>query len=1169
MSKVAKFTSMFTSGIALAATVMALWPQTPTTTELEKFTVDYNTGYNEDIANDEVYDGASLRLPNVSRDGYSFIGWSLTQDGQLLDDSITVTADIVLYARYEQLAVTNEVFQVTLVNEVTGAFEVVDYEDGEPISLDVLVEDGYTFVGWFNGLESSSVLVNDGDLVLEDLVLFAQFDEITVPDDVYTITFYTNGGNAIDPIDVEPGEPFDLPVNPARDGLVFIEWVYNCGFDGLSMTCETFDESVQLTGDVNVYAKYDYIVPISAYQIGQLFTYNLDEDEVVGGEYVIVGFDSDLIPDEAYNDDGFITDLILPTTINGHRIIGIVNSVFSSINIVNVTLPEGYQYIGESVFAYSEIESLNLPASLGQIGYGSFEGAVITNLNFAEDSRLVSISSNAFKDTLLTDVVLPAETRSIEYQSFYNAEFTSFAFEEGSLLEYIGYQAFMNSSLSSIDLPDHLETISQNAFANTAIESIAIPASVTTLDQHLFVEMAGWPVQAPVTPSALTTVTFEGDNQWGLWNYLKDAFAGTDYYTNLVANSTDGLIVIGNSVVRFAPTLPTNISNLSYTVVIPEGVSYIEDSAFQMFDTNNNIIPYSLNLTLPSTLKVIGDGVFAGQWNNSSNRITFTTTPNFEDTELTYIGNSAFSYVTFPSATTETITFPSTLRSISFAGFRGIVANDVVFESVNHVVNIATGLFENSTLRNVVFGEGYTKLNGQSFYLATVNSITLPSSLESIGNVEFNGSISNFVVPNDLKLISAESSSFNYTNSYFSSQANDDFYHFQNVALKMKLVTDGTQNFAFNTVPGITTIATSFSWDNHINVSTLDLTGIEYIHQNSLYLVGSNSITVTLPASLQYLDAWAFYTPNSSTVNHYVLETGHHLFDNLLEKWDTFNYGGSGISNLELWFIKDHFQQNRANYTLTDSYYLLGGNILLGHQLSDTSDVVIPSGIKMIMPAVFRYNNIGSITLSSELLIITGEAFEGATIGDDIVIPASTRFIDDDAFADTYIMSDVLFENPENIRFIDAGAFLGSSIEDYDENGLFILDGVLINTSSYLSTLVIPNDVVVIAKEAFLFQEFTQGENGDTSFDMNFEQVVYIPNSVKVIVNGAFDFDEDGYLVFADDMNMNYLGAGALGDYYTGVIPYTETISSQFTPYSSLPVTYENEALQALVFVRD
>lgn len=1144
MSKLSKFTSLFTTGIAGVATVLALIPQTPATTELEKFTVDYMTGYAEDIANDEAYSGSTLRLPIIEREGYNFLGWSLTEGGAVIDDTVVVTADMVLYAKYSTLLVTTEEFTVTFINEITGEYTTETYTDGDNLELTTPTLQGYEFVGWFNGLSNSALMFTEDSLVLENLVLFAQFDEIVIPDDLYTITFYTNGGNDIDPIDVEPGQPFTLPEDPIRAGLVFIEWVYNCSFDGLGMTCTTFDESVVLTSDINVYAKYDYLIPTSSFATQQFFTYDADEEEIIGGGYFITQFDSNNIPDAAYDEDGFINELTLPTTINGHRILGIVGSLFAAMNFRNVVIPEGYMFIGDSTFAYSEIESLSLPASLTTITYEAFAGSAIGELNFADESRLTTISSGAFKNSLLPNFVLPSSVMNIEYQAFSNASFESFTIPSDSQLLAIGYEAFSSANISAIDLPDTLLEIDSNAFSNTLIESITIPSSLRQIGSNTFEN----------TP--LQTVNFEGGNQWTSWSGLDTAFLNTPYYTDKTANLDNGMLILSNVLVKYTPSTTSGTN----TVVVPEGVEIIASAAFTIQSGSS----YDLDITFPTTLKVIGDSAFAGG-NNGVSAITFTTTPNFEDTQLISIGNSSFYGAIFPSATTEVITFPNTIRNLSFAAFRGVTANDFVFPAVTHEVTLETAILESSNIRNVTFGEGYTQLRGQFLYNATVNNVSLPLSLKKIGHVDFQAlSINDVTYPAGFELLEAQNTSFNYNSPIFANQT-ADFYYFANMALRNRISTDGTQNYEFDSVPGITAIATNFThfdWSTYgLNIASLDLTGIKYIGSYAIYLTGSTQHTVHFPSTIEVLGDEPVVS-NTGTIVKYEFAPDHKLFDNFAEKMDYVNYFPA------LWFIENHYSNYRNNYTADADGNVIVGGILLANNSNNEEAVVVPEGVKAIGRDVFRYREITTLTLPESLLMIDQNAFFGAVIGDKVTIPENVAYIGSSAFEDTTLTSGVDFVNPESLRYIESTAFYGSSIARYNADGLLIIDGVLLHSASYLSQITIPESVIVIAKEAFTFQELNEGTDGDVSFSFYYAQTVIINSNVKVIIDQAFDFDEIGVIVFAEDVHLSYLGEESLGYDFTGTVPYADVISPRFAPYSYFLYEYANPANRDDVFIR-
>jgi uncharacterized repeat protein (TIGR02543 family) len=97
--------------------------------------------------------------------------------------------------------------------------------------------DGYTFVGW------SSIFTN----IISNVNVTALYEINT-----YTLTFDSNGGSTIDPLnDVEYGTIIGLP-NPVKDGYIFKGWYF-----GNHVNDGQFTNSTQMTMNTILYARWE------------------------------------------------------------------------------------------------------------------------------------------------------------------------------------------------------------------------------------------------------------------------------------------------------------------------------------------------------------------------------------------------------------------------------------------------------------------------------------------------------------------------------------------------------------------------------------------------------------------------------------------------------------------------------------------------------------------------------------------------------------------------------------------------------------------------------------------------------------------------------------------------------------------------------------------------
>lgn len=193
-----------------------------------------------------VYDSTYGTLPDVSKDGYTFIGWFTSDvDGEQVkgEDIVKITSDITLYARLEANKYNIKFSSDT--NDVIEDIEVTyDQMYGE---LPVVSKNGYSFDGWYLDREYKEK-VNSTDIVkiTSDIILFARFVA-----NRYTITF--DFGYDMLNKDIYYGEQYgELPV-ASKDGYDFVGW-FTAGADGVQITSDSVYEFA--TNQI-LYARYE------------------------------------------------------------------------------------------------------------------------------------------------------------------------------------------------------------------------------------------------------------------------------------------------------------------------------------------------------------------------------------------------------------------------------------------------------------------------------------------------------------------------------------------------------------------------------------------------------------------------------------------------------------------------------------------------------------------------------------------------------------------------------------------------------------------------------------------------------------------------------------------------------------------------------------------------
>ncbi|MDX9692502.1 MAG: InlB B-repeat-containing protein [Acholeplasmataceae bacterium] len=109
---------------------------------------------------------------------------------------------------------------------------------------------GYTFRGWYFD-EELTELVTWPFMITSDLTLYAKWSEESVEVTTYDITFDTMGGSVINPLNVEEGTIISKPLNPTKDGYLFVNWYLEDTYTNIA------NFPITVTSNLTLYAKWE------------------------------------------------------------------------------------------------------------------------------------------------------------------------------------------------------------------------------------------------------------------------------------------------------------------------------------------------------------------------------------------------------------------------------------------------------------------------------------------------------------------------------------------------------------------------------------------------------------------------------------------------------------------------------------------------------------------------------------------------------------------------------------------------------------------------------------------------------------------------------------------------------------------------------------------------
>ena len=187
-------------------TLYALWEEAPLCTVT--FNPNGGTLTGAETCQEKQNERIQRPYEEPIREGYYFRGWYKDADcTQMWDFDDPIPGNMTLYAGWDILSY---VIRVRLENGEQDI--IINQNYGTPVTVpDDPTREGYTFIGWDIPFPAK--------MPAKITTITAQW---TI--NQYTITFDTAGGNEIAPITQDYGTPITAPANPTREGYTFIGW---------------------------------------------------------------------------------------------------------------------------------------------------------------------------------------------------------------------------------------------------------------------------------------------------------------------------------------------------------------------------------------------------------------------------------------------------------------------------------------------------------------------------------------------------------------------------------------------------------------------------------------------------------------------------------------------------------------------------------------------------------------------------------------------------------------------------------------------------------------------------------------------------------------------------------------------------------------------------------
>ncbi len=438
------------------------------------------------------------------------------------------------------------------------------------------------------------------------------------------------------------------------------------------------------------------------------------------------------LPGDAFADYTALSTIRFETTSN----LRVTGTTFAGCSLTDIYLANGLQQI-PSKFMYGAGfgtgATIHIPASVKKISSFAFAnvdddgnriaGNSIANIVVDDGTSLSTVDIAAFKGCQsMTNANLPNTVTAIGKEVFADCKNLSSinilddSSNDSSSLASIGEYAFSGcTSLQSVSIPSGVKSIGDRAFQNAGITSVKVKAISFALNGVGTYIFAG---------NSINNVTFvEGIKS------IPAIFFHAGFASNTTVHIPESVTTIENDAFN-------TVVNLTGIIFDGNNIEKIGNRAFEDCSVTS--------ISLPSSLKIIGDGAFLG-----CNKLEAISFPE----SLTSIGSNAFENCTKLTS----INLPSKLNMVGTEAFKGCKSlTDITFPTVIDT-KFGTGTFSGCTgLGQVTIPDNITVISDKMFHHCTgINNITIGSGVKTIGAYAFDycTGIKELTVPNNVRQI--------------------------------------------------------------------------------------------------------------------------------------------------------------------------------------------------------------------------------------------------------------------------------------------------------------------------------------------------------------------------------------------------------------------------------
>lgn len=1045
----------------------------------------FNDGRVNPIVGEQVVIGYRIDLYDAPAaiPHYHFGGWKYAGGNAVPSVIVVMDYDIAIHGEY---------ILDTHTLSVTGGSGGGVYDYGSTVTATAEPPTGKSFVRWTDG--NGAEVSRDAEFTFvleEDTALTAEYEDI-----LYTVSYklvgagYGEEGQVVETVgDLIYGEalPAAPEAAPIKD-YVFGGWSYDGGEPPAVMPAS----DITITGryiHLFIYEENADGYTVSANpEVAEQFPSSVTLPSVFGEKPVtavkadgfasVRGVSTLTVPDSVTEigkgafPSRSLTELTLPVLSGGclgyyfgadsaEEQPSVVPNTLITVNYTGTLVPEkafaGLTHLTTVTFdkatavgasaleGCTSLAALTVPSSVTEIGAYAFRNLrSLETVNF-DAVRCADVTEGLFYNSGTISgaitVTIGGSVEDIPANLFYSgatggmyARVTKVVFESGALRS-VGSSAFrgLRNLVAEIKLPVGLERIGENAFYGAAAEILTVPYTVTALGASAFGSM-----------SSLTAIDFYAEAASGA-----DAFAGSGNAAALsiganVRNIPERLFASAKiATVVFASTGAAAECGADYSSSSLEAVGA---RAFYSSDI--------ARVQLPAGLLSVGEYAFA-----SCRGLTEAAIP----ARLNYLGDGAFSSC---PALTEILYDARILHDFvassdvfaSSGGDSGITVT--VGASVEYVPAYAFYCADNNfNLAALVFADGSVcvEIGEYAFaYASNLTSMEIGEEVKTIGAYAFaETGASSVVLP--------------YRSYFIGEKA---FYYSASLNISCEVAAERTGIWASDWAEGVAGVTYGYG-------NTADADFDYVISGDKVYLTayrgGAEAVVPETVAGKPVAGVGSVFSNNTAIVSVSLPSGVTEIIDYAFRGCTSLE----SVSATEIGYIGDYAFADCVGLTTADftfigkeigNYAFSGCNKLASFDLSSVE-------------AVGEYAFAGSGLTSAELTVVVAigrNAFSGTELI-ELVLPASLKYIREDAFADCALLvslsadeSNARYETADGVLFERSSRLLmyypaGSERTHYEiPEGTLSVGKYAFLKASKLNTLALPASLEYIGEKAFM-----------------------------------------------------------------------------------------------------